>query len=78
MSGGEREMPYPNGLPWRMGELERRVGRLEEGAPGTITGDTKADVSEIKSDLRYIKRGIWATFASIVTLIAVLAQALGR
>lgn len=72
--------PYPNGgtNAYRLDQADRRLDRLESGAPGTITGDTKQDLAEIKDELRSLKRATWATFASIVATLAILVQLFGR
>jgi hypothetical protein len=72
------EPPYPSGTNWRLDQAEKRLDRMEEGRPGSITGDLRDDLREIKDEIRNLKRATWATFASIVATLAILVQLFGR
>ena len=71
------ENPYPNGLIWRVTEVERRMGAIEEGRKGTITGEIAQDIRELKDELRGVKRAFWAMTGTFSVFIAVLLQVFG-
>jgi hypothetical protein len=78
--------PYPaNGTLYRLEQADKRLDRIEAGAPGTITGDMQKDIAdlraefregikEVKDELRYVKRAFWSMSGVFALLVTILLQ----
>jgi phosphoserine phosphatase len=75
MSG--TDTPYPNGIAFRVGELERRANRMESGDPGTITGDIRDDIRELKEKVTNLTRSVWVLIGTLFAFMGVLFQLFG-
>lgn len=69
--------PYPNGVAWRVSELERRANRMEEGAPGTITGDIRDDIRVMNEKLTNLIRSVWVLIGTLCAVLGVILQLYG-
>lgn len=73
-----------NGWLWRIGEIERRVEKIEKLEPAVMRQelrDVKDDIKDIAKDVMWVKRtfiGFCVTFAfSSVTLVVMITTSRG-
>jgi len=75
-----------NGVSYRLGQIERRLGRLEDLEPAVVKAqvdDVKDDIRQLSSDLAAIRKILTGflvsfAFAAVTTVVAIVALTQGH